>query len=148
MIIALNERLNKLGLSTIFKIPKKLDLLIKRGKDKLTDCCKTEVVYCIDCKDCEACYIGQTKRHLQTRVKEHYNDIRKQEPAQSVVSKHRSSCDHDFDWSKPRVLHTEKFKKKREIAEMFYIKKHNNAINLKKDTENLSYFYDLVIKYV
>ncbi|EZA58858.1 hypothetical protein X777_01033 [Ooceraea biroi] len=27
--------------------------------------------------DCEACYIGQTKRHLNTRIREHQLDITK-----------------------------------------------------------------------
>ena len=90
-------------------------------------------------------YIGQTKRHLETRVKEHCNDIKKHDSNLSVVSKHRIHNDHNFKWSDPKILHKECNMKMREIAEVFFIKKHNNTINLKKDTENLNSVYDGVI---
>ncbi|EFN60973.1 hypothetical protein EAG_13905, partial [Camponotus floridanus] len=48
---------------------------------------------------------------------------------------------HDFDWSLPVILHNEKHVRKREIAEMFFIKKFDNTINLQKDTENLNNIY-------
>lgn len=33
------------------------------------------VVYKINRSDCNACYIGQMKRHLKIRIKEHLNNI-------------------------------------------------------------------------
>ncbi|EZA61281.1 hypothetical protein X777_11988 [Ooceraea biroi] len=57
----------------------RLDCIIKSGKDALPDSNKTGVVYRLKCKDCDACYVGQTKRHLATRVKEHRSDISKRE---------------------------------------------------------------------
>ncbi|EFN62507.1 hypothetical protein EAG_13809, partial [Camponotus floridanus] len=48
---------------------------------------------------------------------------------------------HDFDWSLPVILHNEKHVRKREVAEMFSIKKFDNTINLQKDTENLNNIY-------
>jgi len=65
-----------------------------------------------------------------------------------VVSKHKIEFNHDFDWSYPNILHKEKHLRKREIAEMFHIKKNNNTINLHKDTENLNNIYDKIIKVV
>ncbi|EZA59733.1 Lipase [Ooceraea biroi] len=59
-----------------------------------------------------------TKRHLVTRIKEHVIDINKRDDNLSVVSRHRLSGEHDFDWSNVRVLHQESHTKKREIAEM------------------------------
>ena len=32
---------------------------------------KSGVVYKLTCPSCSACYVGETTRHLQTRVKEH-----------------------------------------------------------------------------
>ena len=32
---------------------------------------RSGVVYKITCPRCNACYVGQTSRHLQTRIKEH-----------------------------------------------------------------------------
>jgi len=54
----------------------KIDSLIKRGKDNLDIRQNTGVIYRIDCKDCDQVYIGQTKRHLETRVKKHINNIK------------------------------------------------------------------------
>ena len=63
----------------------------------------------------------------------------------SVVSRHRLSNNHKFNWSSPKILHKECSMKRREIAEMFFIKKYKDTINLKKDTENLNIVYDTVI---
>jgi len=49
-------------------------------------------------------------------------------------------------WLEPCILHTEKNKRKREIAEMFYIKRQTNKINLQIDTDNLSPIYDNIIQ--
>jgi hypothetical protein len=51
----------------------------------------------------------------------------------------------DFKWSDVDILHKEKNVRKREIAEMFFIKNQANTINLQKDTENLNPIYDKVI---
>jgi len=132
----------------IYTIPKKLNMFIKNGKDRLTPQQKTEIVYKISCKDCDQVYIGQTKRHLETRMKEHRNNIKNPSGNYSVVTEHRLSCNHDFEWDKPEILHMEKNRRKREIAEMFFIKKFkksNKSINLQKDTDNLNVIYDRII---
>ncbi|EZA46542.1 hypothetical protein X777_00052, partial [Ooceraea biroi] len=128
-----------------YTIPKKLNCLIKLGKDTLTNGQQMGVVYKIECVNCEACYIGQTKRHLETRVKEHRSDISKRDNCLSVVSKHRVFNEHDFDWCNTKILHHENHRRKREIAEMVFIKRHSNAINLQKDTEDLPAVYDTVL---
>ncbi|EFN60677.1 hypothetical protein EAG_14899, partial [Camponotus floridanus] len=86
-------------------------------------------------------YIGQTKRHLGTRVKEHFNNIKLHESNLSVISKHKLEFNHDFDSSIPVILHNERYVRKRKIAEMFFIKKFDNTINLQKDTESLNNIY-------
>jgi len=101
-------------------------------------------VYKLNCKDCDKAYIGQTKRHVGTRIKEHFNNI-KSTSKFSVVTNHRLSFNHDFEWDKPNILHRERNRKKREIAEMFLIKKFDNNINLQKDTKNLNPIYNKLI---
>jgi len=81
---------------------------------------------------------------LETRIKEHRNN-NKNPGNFSVVTNHRISLHHEFEWDKTRVLHKKRNRKKREIAEMFFIKKYNNNINLQKDTENLNSIYDKII---
>src|SRR5580765_1475188 len=123
-----------IGLNVAYNVPKKFNTLIKRGKDRMPINNRTEVVYKLDCKNCNASYIGQTKRHLGTRVKEHFNNIKLHASNLSVISKHKLEFNHDFDWSMPVILHNEKYVGKREIAEMFFIKKFDNTINSQKDT--------------
>lgn len=141
----INRILTHFDITTLYSIPKKLNCIIKRGKDKLIQSKQTHVVYKIDCEQCDATYIGQTKRHVGTRIKEHRRDILKNVDNQSVVSQHRISCGHEFNWCKPKILHRETITKKREIAETFFIKKHRHTINLQTDTDNLTAIYDKII---
>jgi len=103
------------------------------------------VVYKINCNDCDKVYIGQTKRYLVTRIKEHRNNIKNPLGNFSVVTDYRLSFNHNFDWDNLNILHKEKNRKKREIAEMFFIKQFNDTINLQKDTENLNPIYNKII---
>ncbi|EZA47976.1 hypothetical protein X777_14520, partial [Ooceraea biroi] len=106
------------GFKVLFTIPKKLDRMIRRGKDTLPKDKQTNVVYRINCLQYDASYVGQTKRHVETRLKEHRADVKKVVSDQSVVSKHRLTFNHEFDWSDPDVLHRDAFNRRREIAEM------------------------------
>ena len=36
---------------------------------------RSSIVYKISCLDCNSFYIGETKRHLHTRIQEHMNDV-------------------------------------------------------------------------
>ena len=55
----------------------KLNKYIKAGKDRIDKLEQKDVIYKINCKDCTACSVGQTKRKVQTRITEHKNDIKK-----------------------------------------------------------------------
>jgi len=46
-----------------------LDSIIKKDKDRLDTSLNTDIVY-INCKDGDQVYIGQTKRHFETRIKD------------------------------------------------------------------------------
>jgi len=52
-------------------VPKKLDCIIKRGKDNTDMFKRTNIIYKINRNDCDSVYIGQIKKHLLTRLKEH-----------------------------------------------------------------------------
>jgi len=63
-------------------------------------------MYKIDCKDCEVSYVGQTKRRLTIRIREHRNDINKKSDIPSVIFTHHLQ-DHDFDWNNVHILDNE-----------------------------------------
>jgi len=67
------KRIVKNMVDVRFSIPKKLDTIIRKGKDRLDDRRKTEVVYKIECKDCDQVHIGQTKRPLETMYEKHFH---------------------------------------------------------------------------
>ena len=48
---------------------------IRGHKDVCPKLSHTDVVYKIDCRDCEASYVCQTGRYLKTRISEHKNHI-------------------------------------------------------------------------
>ena len=64
-------------------------------------------MYKISCANCEATYVGQTKRQLETRIKEHQTAIRKKSGVPSIVSVHRLEFNHEFDWLNVKIIDRE-----------------------------------------
>lgn len=134
----LSLQLNK---NLAFFILNKLNIFIKVHKDSLSNEHKTNVVYKINCLDCDASYIGQTKRQLITRIKEHRSNINNPSANLTVVTEHRLEG-HEFDWDNVSILDSEPHYTKRLISEMLHIKNQLNSINIKENIELLdsSYF--------
>ena len=63
------------------------------------------LVYKID--NCSAVYVGQTKRKISSRIKEHFNNISHRFQQLSVVSEHRQEKNHDFRWNDVKILDNE-----------------------------------------
>jgi len=126
----------KYGFDIAFSIPNKLNCFIKCGKDCLDLMSHQGVVYKISCHDCDASYVGQTKRQLRsmTQISE------KRTP--SVISEHRLKFNHDFDWDNIKIIDNEPSYQKRLILEMVHIKKQQHRLNKQSDTDLLpiSYF--------
>ena len=118
-----------------------MNKFIRTGKDSLSKHEKSGLVYKINCKNCESSYVGQTKRKLKTRIKEHKADIKKPSSEISVVSRHRLSEMHNLDWENIKILDTERSLIKRRISEMIHIKKQTRGINKQSDTEGLPDIY-------
>ena len=81
---------------------------------------KKNVVYRISCKDCDASYVGQTRRLLKIRISEHKNDIRRKTGNYSVVSEHRMYHNHDFNWDDVKILDTVRFLRKIDFRNVIY----------------------------
>jgi len=97
-------------------------------------------VYKICCKDCDAFYVGQIKRHLKTRLKEHVKNTEMYPSKHSVIAEHIHKFNHEFDWDNTQILDFETNYNKRLISEMIYIKEQKKSINLQTDTEMLLIF--------
>jgi hypothetical protein len=79
---------------------------VKIHKDDLDKLSHSNVFYRISCRDCEAFYVGRTKKQLKTRLQEHKNDI-KESSSLFIISRHRLSSYHEFDWNGIEILNEE-----------------------------------------
>ena len=64
---------------------------------------KKSGIYQINCKDCEKIYIGKTKINLESRVKEHFRNIKNGEIEKSAIAAHVWKEKHAMD-HKPVLL--------------------------------------------
>ncbi|KYN09785.1 hypothetical protein ALC57_18089, partial [Trachymyrmex cornetzi] len=85
------------GLMIAYRGIQKLNSLIRVQKDKLETASQADVVYRIDCKNCDVSYVGQTSRCVQVRMSEHRNHINRNTFQSSVITEHRLQTSHDFD---------------------------------------------------
>jgi len=123
----------------------KLGWIVKAQKDSLPILSNKNVVYRLACKNCNASYVGQTKRRLSTRISEHRNDINKKTSNHSVITEHKIDLNHDFDWDKPKILDKENYYFRRLTSEMINIKTQIYPINLQSDTECLQLVYNDIL---
>jgi len=125
-----------------YRILNNLGKFIKAHKDPTESLTINNVVYKINCNDCNASYVGQTKRQLSTRIKEHSNNYKSIAAKPSVITQHMLDFSHTFNWNNIKILDTEANYYKRLVSEMLYIKEQTNGINTQTDTELLdeSYF--------
>jgi len=113
----------KFDFDVAYSVPNTLNKLIKRGKDKIDVLENNDFVYKINCLNCNATYVRQTKKQLGTRLQEHKSDINKKNGLLSVVSDHRLENNHDMNWSKTKILDIESSYNKRIVSEkMIFIK--------------------------
>ena len=136
---SVSKKLKSFNIRTIPLITNTFSQFIKRGKDKTDIKNQNNVVYCINCKDCNASYVGETKRCLCTRVKEHFSNTKKD--VSNVINSHITSFGHTFDFDKPKILDKEPVWHRRILSEMIHINLQKNAINKKEDSQNLQLVY-------
>jgi len=62
------------------------------------------VVYQLPCSECESSYIGETKRPLETRLREHKAAMKRGEVLMSAVAEYAWTNQHQPLWGSARVL--------------------------------------------
>jgi len=122
--------------------------ILSNTKDKIDKSKTSNLIYNIPCNDCEKSYIGQTKQHLESRLKQHKASTKKQtkDNSDTALAKHTFDTKHTFNYDNTKILHRENNFKKRITLESLYIQKNiNNAVNFKTDINNLNkaYSYNL-----
>ena len=103
--------------------------MFTQRKDQLDSLDRHNVVYMIPCQDCDKVYIGETSKTIKSRITEHKNAIKRQDP-RSLPATHVTNNDHRFDWTKTTILnhadtrHARKFKEAWHSLENLAINRH------------------------
>ena len=121
--------LSKVGVKVAMKPVCTIGHSIPSSKDPISPDEINCLVYEISCNGCEFVYIGQTKRNLNTRLKEHQRAIRQLKPENSALCEHAMENDHLIGWSKARIVKVETNYFKRLTAESWFIHSHPEVLN-------------------
>lgn len=119
--------------------------LYSRLKDPIPKTLKSNVVYQLNCQDCDNVYIGQTSQWMKSRISLHKSDINRYKD-RCALATHSHDLDHRIDFQNVEILKTENNYHKRLIHEMIQINKHDNTINKKSDTHKLSNIYSYLLE--
>jgi hypothetical protein len=92
----LDNELRKFGFKVAYNNNGKLSDILGTAKDKVMDENEKSGIYQIECSNCDAIYIGQTKRKLKTRYKEHLDDVKKTMNDEKPLAKHAIEQDHQL----------------------------------------------------
>ena len=113
-------------------------------KDKNKTDENTKVIYKIECNDSIISYIGETKKQLKDRVKQHEAAVRNKTNL-SLVYQHVAQNNHTINFTGGKVLEKSKQEKPRKLLEAFYKYSDSNSINR---SQYFSEFYKLIIQNV
>ncbi|MGL5625122.1 hypothetical protein, partial [Cetobacterium sp.] len=93
--------------------------LISKPKEKVKTMEQTNVIYKINCCDCDKNYVGQTGRRLSTRIHEHKLAIRRHDPL-SLMSIHEDQEGHKFNLDAAEIVARTSTRHGREFMEAWH----------------------------
>jgi hypothetical protein len=106
-VAGVSERIRKVcqdfGIRAVFKSGPTLRGLLTKVKDPLPTEKQSSVVYEVPCT-CGKVYIGETKRRLGTRLKEHKDACVKCLTDKSAIAEHAWTNDHPINWDGTKIL--------------------------------------------
>lgn len=117
--------LKKFSIKSIYTPLTKVAKRLRTPKDVIP--LQVPGVYKIDCS-CGRSYIGQTKRTVAERVKEHIAAVKNRQVNKSAIAEHivDSGPNHWMELHKPNILANERHYYKRMVREAIEIKKYPN----------------------
>ena len=101
-------------------------------KDKRKIMENDNVIYEIPCSDCNVSYVGETKKQLQDRVKQHKAAVRNSTQL-SLIFQHVSEHNHTMNFEASKVLSKCMYEKPRRLIESFYTYVKPAAINRSRE---------------
>ena len=107
-------------------------------KDKIPTESKSNLVYKFTCQECNSCYIGETTRHLKTRIDEHCRTDRN-----SHIYRHlhqNINCYNNFSKQSFKIIDTAKNKFDLKIKEAIHINFDRPNLNAQVNHHALTLF--------
>ena len=102
------------------------NLLNLNNKDKIpTE--KKPGIYKINCKECQKSYTRKTKQNLETRVKEHFHNVKYKDIEKSAVAYHFWITQHKVE-NEAKLLKQAEKPLELTIWEKIFIQKNRNTI--------------------
>lgn len=95
--------LQRQGIQVVHKSDNTLRDLLCNLKDKVPPDDQSGI-YQIPCQDCSAVYIGQTRRKIKIRLREHRNAVVSNRTNESSVAVHASNCNHSINWQGAKLI--------------------------------------------
>ena len=96
---------------------------------------KSGLVYQISCRDCDAVYIDETGRSLETKNCAHIDAVKNFDLKTFALCQHVAKNDHFRDWNNADIFRREPHWYKRRIAEGYLIDQkslESNVLNRQK----------------
>ena len=79
-----------------------------KPKDPVATEDKSNIVYEIDCSNCQLVYLGESKRSSKLRSDEHKRSVRNCNCDKNEIVKHCREADHNFNWDQKKVIDRKK----------------------------------------
>ena len=102
---------------------------LSNPKDKVNLDKQNNIVYKIPCQDCNAVYIGETKRSFKQRSSEHMRAVKNGEIEKNEIADHCCKLDHKFNWEEKSIIDKEQNWVSRKVKETIHSIKDKNHIN-------------------
>ena len=96
-------------------------------KDPIPTALKSSVIYKFTCAGCKTRYIGETSRHLTTRIKEHTTTDKNSHIFQHLKN---PNCKNKFSSDCFKIIDSAKSSFSLKIKEAFHIKRENPELNI------------------
>ena len=102
--------------------------LLCKTKNRVATEDKNNIIYEIDCTNCEAVYFGESKRSLKLHSDEHKRSVRNYDCDKNEIAKHCWEAYHNFSWDQKKVIDRENGLIPRKIKETMHSLKNPNHI--------------------
>lgn len=137
---SLKTALKRQNVEIINKNRNKLRFLLGSTKDKTANEDKSGI-YQVSCNTCPAKYVGQSRRKIFERFKEHVSHTKHKHVNKSAVALHMVENEHTFDKTNFKLLKEVQNWRCLDATESWYMSQDDNLMNLEEAPINSFLFY-------